>query len=74
MNRIAVVTGANRGIGREVARQLADVGDTIYLPTTSPLPFPSSLHSSRDGKRQRLQPVIRWEVQIGNRAASRPDR
>ena len=31
MNRIAVVTGANRGIGREVARQLADMGDTVYL-------------------------------------------
>ena len=31
MNRIAVVTGANRGIGREVARQLADHGDVVYL-------------------------------------------
>ena len=31
MNRIAVVTGANRGIGREVARQLADQGDVVYL-------------------------------------------
>ncbi len=31
MNRIAVVTGANRGIGREVARQLAETGDTVYL-------------------------------------------
>ena len=31
MNRIAVVTGANRGIGREVARQLAGQGDVVYL-------------------------------------------
>jgi len=28
---IAVVTGANRGIGLEVVRQLADRGDTVYL-------------------------------------------
>jgi NAD(P)-dependent dehydrogenase (short-subunit alcohol dehydrogenase family) len=31
VNRIAVVTGANRGIGLEVARQLADAGDTVVL-------------------------------------------
>jgi NAD(P)-dependent dehydrogenase (short-subunit alcohol dehydrogenase family) len=31
MARIALVTGANRGIGREVARQLAVRGDTVVL-------------------------------------------
>jgi NAD(P)-dependent dehydrogenase (short-subunit alcohol dehydrogenase family) len=31
VNRIAVVTGANRGIGLEVACQLADAGDTVVL-------------------------------------------
>lgn len=29
--RVAVVTGANRGIGLEVARQLAAGGDTVVL-------------------------------------------
>jgi len=29
--RIAVVTGANRGIGLEVTRQLAAQGDTVLL-------------------------------------------
>ncbi len=29
--RVALVTGANRGIGLEVTRQLADAGHTVYL-------------------------------------------
>ncbi|MGW4409917.1 SDR family oxidoreductase [Nonomuraea sp. NPDC004702] len=31
MDRVCVVTGANRGIGLEVARQLAAAGDTVVL-------------------------------------------
>jgi NAD(P)-dependent dehydrogenase (short-subunit alcohol dehydrogenase family) len=33
VNRVAVVTGANRGIGLEVTRQLAVSGDTVFLGT-----------------------------------------
>jgi NAD(P)-dependent dehydrogenase (short-subunit alcohol dehydrogenase family) len=32
-NRVAVVTGANKGIGLEIARQLAREGITVYLGT-----------------------------------------
>ena len=31
MSRIVVITGANRGLGREVARQLALSGDTVIV-------------------------------------------
>jgi NAD(P)-dependent dehydrogenase (short-subunit alcohol dehydrogenase family) len=33
---VAVVTGANRGIGREVVRQLADRGFTVVLGSRDP--------------------------------------
>ena len=34
--RVAVVSGANRGIGREVARQLAQQGVTVVLGSSNP--------------------------------------
>jgi NAD(P)-dependent dehydrogenase (short-subunit alcohol dehydrogenase family) len=36
VSRIALVTGANRGIGLEVARQLAARGDTVFLGARDP--------------------------------------
>jgi NAD(P)-dependent dehydrogenase (short-subunit alcohol dehydrogenase family) len=36
MTRVALVTGANRGIGLEVARQLALRGDTVVLTARDP--------------------------------------
>lgn len=35
-NSIALVTGANKGIGKEIARQLADRGLTVYVGSRDP--------------------------------------
>jgi len=35
-NLAALVTGANKGIGKEIARQFADTGLTVYLGSRDP--------------------------------------
>jgi NAD(P)-dependent dehydrogenase (short-subunit alcohol dehydrogenase family) len=38
MSTISLVTGSNRGIGREVCRQLAELGHTVILTAATPAP------------------------------------
>ncbi|RSM67789.1 KR domain-containing protein [Kibdelosporangium aridum] len=38
MSEVALVTGGNKGIGREIVRQLADRGFTVYLGARDPQP------------------------------------
>jgi len=47
MNPVSLVTGANRGVGLEVARQLAEVGHAVYLGSRSTQALLAPLRDSR---------------------------
>ncbi|SDM30286.1 SDR family NAD(P)-dependent oxidoreductase [Allokutzneria albata] len=42
-NEVALVTGGNKGIGREIVQQLAGRGFTVYLGARRPVPAPEGL-------------------------------
>jgi NAD(P)-dependent dehydrogenase (short-subunit alcohol dehydrogenase family) len=80
MTRVVLVTGANRGIGQELARQLVLRGDTVVLTardlakaerTAATLPDPQPSASVQPGAGCRARPV--HQVGSGrNGAAGRP--
>jgi NAD(P)-dependent dehydrogenase (short-subunit alcohol dehydrogenase family) len=47
--RVALVSGANRGIGREIARQLAELGDHVILTARDPSAGERVAKELRDG-------------------------
>jgi NAD(P)-dependent dehydrogenase (short-subunit alcohol dehydrogenase family) len=55
--RIVVVTGANRGIGREVARQCASRGDTVLLGARDPAAGERAARELQPGVRGRIRGV-----------------
>jgi NAD(P)-dependent dehydrogenase (short-subunit alcohol dehydrogenase family) len=53
--RVALVSGANRGIGREVARQLAELGHHVVLTARDPAAAERAVEELSDGGRLSLQ-------------------
>jgi NAD(P)-dependent dehydrogenase (short-subunit alcohol dehydrogenase family) len=53
---VALVSGANRGIGREVARELAELGHHVILTARDPAAAQRSAEELSDGGRLSLQP------------------
>lgn len=47
-DRVVVVTGASGGIGREVSRQLADTGATVYITSRDPAKATATAEELRD--------------------------
>ena len=54
--RVALVSGSNRGIGREIARQLAELGHHVIVTARDPAAAERTAEELRDGGRLSLQP------------------
>jgi NAD(P)-dependent dehydrogenase (short-subunit alcohol dehydrogenase family) len=54
--RVALVSGANRGIGREIARQLGELGHHVIVTGRDPDAAERAADELRDGGRLSLQP------------------
>jgi NAD(P)-dependent dehydrogenase (short-subunit alcohol dehydrogenase family) len=53
--RVALVSGSNRGIGREIARQLAELGHHVIVTARDPAAASSTAEELSDGGRLDLQ-------------------
>jgi NAD(P)-dependent dehydrogenase (short-subunit alcohol dehydrogenase family) len=53
--RVALVSGSNRGIGREIARQLAELGYHVIVTARDPTAANSTAEELSDGGRLHLQ-------------------
>ena len=64
---VALVTGANRGLGREVCRQLADRGYTVALTARDPAKATGAAHEiDRTGNR-----VLARQLDVSDSASVR---
>jgi NAD(P)-dependent dehydrogenase (short-subunit alcohol dehydrogenase family) len=54
--RVALVSGSARGIGREVARQLAELGDQVIVTARDPASAERAAEELSDGGRLSLRP------------------
>jgi NAD(P)-dependent dehydrogenase (short-subunit alcohol dehydrogenase family) len=62
MSRVCVVTGANRGIGLEVARRLARDGDTVVLTARD-------LEKAEKAARGMRGDVVPWQLDVADPAS-----